>query len=96
MAVRGYCATLTLLSPSATPSTNESLTLQITTHNIAKVTLADPCKGMNVYRIPEQIGPVDVAVYGSIPLHLRDPFLALQSGLKLTREAVIVSELLRQ
>jgi hypothetical protein len=49
----------------------------------------------NVYRIPEQIGPVDVAVYGSILLHLRDPFLALQSGLKLTREAVIVSELLR-
>ena len=49
----------------------------------------------NVYRIPEQIGPVDVAVYGSILLHLRDPFLALQSGLKLTRETVIVTELLR-
>jgi hypothetical protein len=49
----------------------------------------------NVYHIPEEIGLVDVAVYGSILLHLRDPFLALQSGLKLTREAVIVTELLR-
>jgi hypothetical protein len=49
----------------------------------------------NVYRIPAAIGPVDVAVYGSILLHLRDPFLALQSGLKLAREAVIVTESLR-
>jgi hypothetical protein len=49
----------------------------------------------NVYRIPGAIGAVDVAVYGSILLHLRDPFLALQSGLKLTREAVIVAEALR-
>ncbi len=49
----------------------------------------------SVYRIPEEIGPVDVAVFGSILLHLRDPFLALQSGLRLTRETVIVTELLR-
>jgi hypothetical protein len=39
----------------------------------------------NVYDIPEAIGPVDIAVYGSILLHMRDPFLALQSGLKLAR-----------
>ncbi len=31
-----------------------------------------------VYDIPEAIGPVDVAIYGSILLHLRDPFLALR------------------
>ena len=49
----------------------------------------------SVYQIPEAIGPVDVAVYGSILLHLRDPFLALQSGLKLAREAVIIAEPLR-
>jgi hypothetical protein len=49
----------------------------------------------NVYNIPEEMGPVDVAVYGSILLHLRDPFLALQNGLRLTREAVIVTEALR-
>jgi hypothetical protein len=49
----------------------------------------------NVYEIPEQIGSVDIAVYGSILLHLRDPFLALQRGLALTRETVIVAEVLR-
>jgi hypothetical protein len=49
----------------------------------------------NIYNIPEEIGFVDVAVYGSILLHVRDPFLALQIGLKLTREAVIVTEALR-
>ena len=49
----------------------------------------------NVYNIPEGIGPVDVAVYGCILLHLRDPFRALQSGLQLAREAVVVTDLLR-
>jgi len=48
-----------------------------------------------VYGIPQDIGPVDIAVYGSILLHLRDPFLALQNGLRLTRETVIVTEVLR-
>jgi hypothetical protein len=50
----------------------------------------------NVYNIPEEIGLVDVAMYGCILLHLRDPFLALQSGLKITRESVIVTECLRR
>ena len=49
----------------------------------------------SIYAIPEAIGPVDISVYGSILLHLRDPFLALQSGLRLTREVVIISESLR-
>lgn len=49
----------------------------------------------NVYDIPDEIGPVDIAVYGSILLHLRDPFLALQNGLKLTQQTVIVEEILR-
>lgn len=49
----------------------------------------------SVYAIPEAIGPVDISVYGSILLHLRDPFLALQRGLRLTRSAVIISEILR-
>jgi len=48
-----------------------------------------------VYAIPEEIGVVDVTVYGSILLHLRDPFLALQNGAKLTRETLIVTEVLR-
>ncbi len=46
-----------------------------------------------VYDIPEAIGPVDVAVYGSILLHLRDPFLALENGARLAQEAIIVSDL---
>lgn len=47
----------------------------------------------SVYQIPEFIGPVDIAVYGSILLHLRDPFLALQSGLRLVKDTVIITEM---
>jgi hypothetical protein len=47
-----------------------------------------------VYCIPAEIGPVDVSVFGSILLHLRDPFLALQNALRLTRETVIVTDML--
>jgi SAM-dependent methyltransferase len=47
-----------------------------------------------VYNVPEAIGPVDVSVFGSILLHLRDPFLALQNALQLTRETVVVTEML--
>jgi SAM-dependent methyltransferase len=50
----------------------------------------------DVYNIPEQIGEVDIVIYGSILLHLRDPFLALQSGTRLAREAVVVTEVLRR
>lgn len=46
-----------------------------------------------VYDIPRSIGPVDVSVFGSILLHLRDPFLALENAARLTREAIIVSDL---
>lgn len=46
-----------------------------------------------VYDIPNSIGPVDVAVFGSILLHLRDPFLALQNAARLAQEAIIVSDL---
>jgi SAM-dependent methyltransferase len=49
----------------------------------------------SVYAIPAAIGPVDIAVYGSILLHIRDPFFALQNGLRLTTQSVIVSEVLR-
>jgi len=49
----------------------------------------------DVYHIPREIGKVDIVTYGSILLHLRDPFLALQQGLKFARETVIVTEILR-
>lgn len=45
-----------------------------------------------VYDIPKEIGPVDVAVFGSILLHLRDPFLALENGARLAEEAIIVAD----
>lgn len=44
--------------------------------------------------IPNSIGSVDIAMFGSILLHLRDPFSALMTGLRLTRETVIVSDLI--
>lgn len=45
-----------------------------------------------VYTVPEEIGEVDVATFGSILLHLRDPFLALQTSLRLVRDTVIVTD----
>jgi hypothetical protein len=44
------------------------------------------------YAIPKAIGPVDVATFGCVLLHLRDPFQALASALRLTRQTVIVTE----
>ena len=44
------------------------------------------------YDIPKSIGPVDMATFGCILLHLRDPFLALQNALRLTRETVVITE----
>src|SRR5262249_21129824 len=46
----------------------------------------------SVYSIPKEIGPVDISIFGSILLHLREPFLALQNALRLTKETVIVTE----
>jgi methyltransferase family protein len=46
----------------------------------------------NIYEIPDEIGPVDIATFGAILLHLRDPFRALHSALRLTREVAIVTE----
>jgi 2-polyprenyl-3-methyl-5-hydroxy-6-metoxy-1,4-benzoquinol methylase len=47
-----------------------------------------------VYDIPTAIGPVDVATFGSVLLHLRDPFLALQNALRFTRETAIVTDII--
>jgi SAM-dependent methyltransferase len=45
-----------------------------------------------VYTVPSAIGQVDVATFASILLHLRDPFLALQTALRLVRETVVVTD----
>jgi SAM-dependent methyltransferase len=44
------------------------------------------------YEIPREIGDVDISIFGSVLLHLRDPFLALQSAAALTRETIVVSD----
>ncbi|MCO6451681.1 MAG: hypothetical protein J5I90_12930 [Caldilineales bacterium] len=49
-----------------------------------------------VYDIPSGIGMVDISTLCSMLLHLRDPFLALQNAARLTRETIIVAELMWQ
>ena len=44
----------------------------------------------NIYDIPAALGPVDVAVFGMVLPHLRDPFQALASAARLSREWVII------
>jgi hypothetical protein len=46
-----------------------------------------------VYDVPAEIGTFDVATFGSVLLHLRDPFLALQNVLAHTTETVVVTDL---
>lgn len=46
----------------------------------------------SVYEVPKGIGDVDIATFGAILLHTRDPFAALASPLRLTRQTVIVTE----
>jgi len=45
-----------------------------------------------VYRIPAEIGEVDVCVVGCVLMHLRDPFLALQQALRLTRHRAVITD----
>lgn len=46
-----------------------------------------------VYEMPEDIGRFDIATFGSILLHLRDPFLALQRVTAHIDDTVIVTDL---
>jgi hypothetical protein len=43
-----------------------------------------------VYQVPDELGQVDVTTFGMILLHLHNPFLALASALRLTRETAVV------
>lgn len=45
-----------------------------------------------VYTVPAELGRFDVATFASILLHLRDPFLALQTSLRLVTDTVIVTD----
>jgi hypothetical protein len=44
----------------------------------------------SAYQVPAEIGPVDVATFGMILLHLHNPILALANALRLTRETAVV------
>lgn len=44
------------------------------------------------YAVPLEVGPVDVATFCAVLLHLRDPFLALQRGLSLCRSTAVVTD----
>lgn len=46
-----------------------------------------------VYGIPEAIGAVDISTYCSVLLHLRDPFQALYRASLLTRDTMVVTDL---
>lgn len=47
----------------------------------------------SIYDMPAALGPFDVATVGAVLLHLRDPFLALQRIAAVTRETIVVTEL---
>jgi hypothetical protein len=46
----------------------------------------------SVYDIPSDIGPFEICTFGSILMHLRDPFLALQRVSAHVQETVIVTD----
>jgi SAM-dependent methyltransferase len=48
----------------------------------------------SVYNIPEEIGEFDYTIFCATLVHFQNPFLALQNALKLTKEKVIVTDLL--
>jgi SAM-dependent methyltransferase len=46
-----------------------------------------------IYTVPAAIGPVDIATFASILLHVRDPFLALQSAAPLVKDQIVVTDM---
>jgi O-methyltransferase len=53
---------------------------------------AAKCVYADIYNLPRDLGQFDVAVFGSVLLHLSRPFDALKEAAKLTDVAIIVSE----
>lgn len=48
----------------------------------------------SVYDVPSTIGPVDIGVFGSILLHVRDPFQAMARSAPLVRETIVVTDMM--
>ena len=45
-----------------------------------------------VYDLPSDLGRYDTSVFGSILLHLKDPFLAMQQAASITDDSIVVTE----
>jgi SAM-dependent methyltransferase len=45
-----------------------------------------------IYALPEGIGGIDIATFGCVLLHLRDPFQAVANAARLTRQTLIITE----
>ena len=48
----------------------------------------------DIYNLPTDLGTYDVAFFGSVLLHLRDPFRALQQSAEHTSSTMIVTDML--
>lgn len=48
----------------------------------------------DIYRLPDDMGCYDVSTFGSILLHLSNPFAALQQAARFTKKALIVTDLM--
>jgi hypothetical protein len=46
----------------------------------------------SIYELPPDLGTFDVATFGSILLHLRDPYAALASAAAVTRRSIVVTD----
>lgn len=47
----------------------------------------------NIYNIPKEVGPVDIALFGAILLHLKNPLHALEQAAKLPAETIVVTDI---
>jgi SAM-dependent methyltransferase len=46
----------------------------------------------DAYTVPPDVGTVDIALLASVLLHLRDPFRAIDAVSKVTREAIVITD----
>jgi hypothetical protein len=46
----------------------------------------------NAYSVPPEVGVVDISLLGSVLLHLRDPFRAIEAMSNVTREAIVITD----
>jgi O-methyltransferase len=49
----------------------------------------------DLYQLPQDLGEFDIAVFGAILLHLREPWGAIQEVAKRTKERIVVTDLIQ-